>query len=104
MISRQWRGIAKSSEVENYKDLLKKDTFPKLKEIKGFIGSSILSRVVSNGMEFLIVTEWESIESIKEFAGNNFEVAVVPEIVQSMMLEFDHICSHYEIEFNTDRN
>ena len=97
MISRHWKGIAKPGEADNYIEHLRTDTFPKLSKINGFISASILRRTVEQGTEFLIITVWESIESIERFAGAKADVAVVPEVVQAMMVEYDKIVSHYEV-------
>jgi len=97
MISRHWKGIAKPGQADNYIKHLTNDTFPKLSEIEGFIGASILTRPVDEGTEFLIVTEWESIEAIKAFAGEPPDVAVVPPVVQAMMLEYNEKVRHYEV-------
>lgn len=97
MISRHWKGIAKPGEAENYIAHLRTDTFPKLSEIRGFIEASILKRAVAQGTEFLIVTVWESIEAIERFAGAQADIAVVPEVVQAMMVEYDKNVRHYEI-------
>jgi hypothetical protein len=56
-----------------------------------------LRRKVKEGVEFLIVTNWESIGAIQEFAGRDFETAVVPEKVQNMMLDYDRLARHYEV-------
>jgi len=97
MISRHWKGIAKPGKADSYIEHLRTDTFPKLSKINGFISASILKRTVEQGTEFLIITVWESIESIKRFAGAKADVAVVPESVQAMMIEYDRTVSHYEI-------
>ena len=97
MISRHWKGIAKPGEADNYIEHLRTDTFPKLSKINGFISASILRRTVEQGTEFLIITVWESIEAIERFAGATADVAVVPESVQAMMIEYDRIVSHYEV-------
>ena len=97
MISRHWKGVAKFGEADKYIHHLKTDTFPKLLEIDGFISASILTRSVEQGTEFLIVTVWESIEAIKAFAGEKADVAVVPEVVQAMMIEYDRKVRHYEV-------
>jgi hypothetical protein len=39
-------------------------------------------------------------DSIRQFAGKPEDVAVVPPVVQSMMLEYDTRVSHYEIVDN----
>jgi heme-degrading monooxygenase HmoA len=97
MISRHWKGIAKPGEADNYIEHLRSDTFPKLSKINGFISASILRRTVEQGTEFLIITVWESVEAIERFAGARADVAVVPEVVQAMMVEYDRNVIHYEV-------
>jgi heme-degrading monooxygenase HmoA len=97
MISRHWRGLARRSHGEDYVQHLRSETFPALTKIPGFISASILRRKVKEGVEFLIVTNWESIGALQEFAGRDFEIAVVPEKVQNMMLDYDRLARHYEV-------
>lgn len=97
MISRQWRGLAKADMAEAYVEHLRMDTFPAIRKLPGFVSASIQRRVVPEGVEFLIVTQWASLESIRGFAGANPEVAVVPEKVRDMMTEFDQLVRHYEV-------
>jgi heme-degrading monooxygenase HmoA len=97
MISRQWRGVAKSSDADRYVSHLRTETFPQLSRIEGFVGASILRRTVVDGVEFRIVTTWNSMEAIKRFAGEKPEIAVVPEKVQAMMVSYDRIVAHYEV-------
>jgi heme-degrading monooxygenase HmoA len=97
VISRNWRGIAKPQDAENYINHLKNETFPQLSRIGGFIGASILRRPTAKGEEFLIVTTWRSMEAIQQFAGKSAHIAVVPPAVQAMMVEYDKEVTHYEI-------
>ena len=97
MISRQWRGLAKSSHADRYVEHLRAETFPALQEIPGFVSAAILRRNVPNGVEFLIETTWESIDAIQGFAGTDVETAVVPPKVQEMMVEYDNRVRHYKI-------
>jgi heme-degrading monooxygenase HmoA len=97
MILRHWRGIAKAQEAEHYIHHLKTETFPRLAKIDGFIRASILRRTAPQGIEFLIITFWESLQAIQDFAGETATVAVVPAEVQAMMVEYDREVSHYEV-------
>jgi heme-degrading monooxygenase HmoA len=97
MISRHWRGVAKPEEADHYVHHLRNDTFPKLGRIDGFIKASILRRPAGEGTEFLVVTTWQSIEAIRQFAGESVHTAVVPLTVQKMMVEYDREVVHYEI-------
>lgn len=97
MISRQWRGLARTSSAESYVNHLQLETFPAIAQLPGFIAASILRRALPEGIEFLIVTQWDSLESIQAFAGTNVGHAVVPEKVQEMMVDYDQAVRHYEI-------
>jgi len=97
MISRQWKGIARTSEADHYVRHLREETFPRLARIEGFLRASILRRDVSDGVEFLIVTEWQSRDAIRAFAGDAIDVAVVPDNVQAMMVTFDRTVAHYDV-------
>jgi heme-degrading monooxygenase HmoA len=97
MISRQWCGLAKATHADAYVEHLQTETFPAIAKIPGFLGASILRRTVSQGVEFLVVTQWASLSAIRAFAGEDAERAVVPPKVHDMMVEYDRIVRHYEV-------
>jgi heme-degrading monooxygenase HmoA len=97
MISRHWKGVAKPGQAEAYVYHLTNDTFPKLAAIPGFVQASILRRDVETGTEFQIVTLWDSLSAIVAFAGQEADIAVVPESVRAMMSTYDERVVHYEI-------
>jgi heme-degrading monooxygenase HmoA len=96
MIARHWKGVAKAACAGAYVDHLRHETFPALRKLDGFIDASILRRYVSEGVEFVVVTHWDTLESIRAFAGADIEAAVVPERVQAMMVDYDRTVRHYE--------
>ena len=97
MISRQWRGVASREHADAYVQHLRTATFPALRRLPGFVDASILRRVVPEGVEFLIVTQWTSLDAIRAFAGANVDAAVVPEAVAAMMVDYDRVVRHYEV-------
>jgi len=97
MISRHWKGVATPGYAEAYVQHLRRDTFPGLARIPGFVRASILRRAVETGTEFQIVTVWESLTAIKAFAGQDPETAVVPATVRAMLSSYDERVVHYEI-------
>ena len=97
MISRQWRGLARPSEAQNYVAHLRTETFPELRELSGFISASILSRPIGDGIEFLVVTQWRALDDIARFSGTDLEAAVVPVQVAQMMIDYDRRVKHYEV-------
>jgi len=97
MIERHWKGIARIDQSDHYIKHLITETFPKVSQMKGFIKAAILKRPVDEGVEFLIVTAWESIEAVKQFAGEQVDVANVPTAARAMMVRFDEFARHYEV-------
>ena len=96
MISRLWRSIARSECAGTYVEHLQQETFPALQRLPGFKRAMILNRPCDLGVEFLIVTVWESEQAIVAFAGVDAQAAVVPEKVQRMMVEFDDRARHFD--------
>lgn len=97
MISRHWRGLVRKGKADDYIRHLDQETFPKLSGIAGFVRAYILRHELPAGTEFLIVTEWESLDAIQKFAGSDSEAAVVPAVAEAMMVEYDARVRHYEM-------
>ena len=97
MIARHWRGFARADRANDYEAHLRETTFPSLTRLEGFVDASILKRPAGNGVEFLIVTRWQSMEAIRQFAGTDVEAAVVPAEVGEMMIDYDRRVAHYEV-------
>jgi heme-degrading monooxygenase HmoA len=97
MISRQWRGLAKTDQAQSYVEHLHTNTIPALRALPGFVNASILSRRFGEGIEFLVVTQWRALDDIARFSGADLEAAVVPLDVAQMMIEYDRRVRHFEV-------
>jgi len=97
VICRHWRGVAKTDKAEEYIRHLREETFPGLDGIDGFLGAEILRRPVEEGVEFVVLTRWTSLESIQRFAGGDIDKAVVPPEAEVLMVSFDASVRHYEL-------
>lgn len=97
MISRKWRGLARHNRAQDYVHHLRTQTFPAMKKLPGFVDGSILSRRLEEGVEFLVVTRWASLDAITRFAGADAETAVVPDEAAAMMIDYDRRARHFEV-------
>lgn len=97
MILRAWKGIAKAAEADHFGEHLNTVVFPKVSKIHGFVRGTVTRRDVESGVEFLVLTEWESVEAIKQFAGEDAELAVVPPVIEAMLASYDKYAIHYQI-------
>ena len=78
MIARHWRGLAKREYADAYVEHLHSETFAQLVQLAGFHDASLLRRDVPQGVEFLVVTVWKSLDAIRSFAGSDVEVPSCP--------------------------
>jgi heme-degrading monooxygenase HmoA len=97
MIVRVWRGQTAMKDSEAYFRHVKEKVFPSLKGIPGHRGAEVLRREATSGAEFLVMTYWESLAAIREFAGPDAETAVVSPEAKALLSEFDSFVRHYEL-------
>ena len=97
MISRHWKGLCKREDADRYVEHLKRETFPQLATLPGFVRATILRRELADGTEFQVITVWQSLAAIEAFTGRSVALAVVPAAVQAMMVSYDQSVAHYEV-------
>jgi heme-degrading monooxygenase HmoA len=99
MISRIWHGWTTPDNADRYESLLREEIFGGIlnRRIAGFKGIQLLRRQLAGEDEFVTIMEFDSLEAVREFAGPDFEVAVVPERARVLLAHFDERSQHYEI-------
>ena len=99
MISRIWHGWATPGNADKYEALLKQEIFVGIQDrhIHGFEGIQLLRRKVGEEVEFVTIMSFDSLDAVREFAGENYKVAVVPEKARAILAHFDERSQHYEI-------
>jgi len=100
MISRIWHGWTTHQNADNYEALLKEEIFVGIQNryISGFKGIQLLRRQVDKETEFITIMTFDSLESVQEFAGHDYEQAVVPEKARTILSRFDQRSQHYVIK------
>ncbi len=99
MISRIWHGYATIENADTYENLLKEEIFVGIanRQIKGYHGIQLLRRSLGAQVEFITEMWFDSLEAVREFAGEDYEVAVVPPKARAVLDHFDARSQHYEI-------
>ncbi|HEV8687351.1 MAG TPA: antibiotic biosynthesis monooxygenase [Gaiellaceae bacterium] len=97
MIARIWHGWTTPGNADPYEAHLRDVVLPGIEErIDGFRGVYLLGREAGDEVEFVTVTLWDSLDAVREFAGEDYEVAVVPEEARRLLTRFDERSAHYE--------
>jgi hypothetical protein len=100
MIARIWHGWTKAENSDAYEKLLKDEIFPGIaaKKVHGSKGIRLLRRNVDpNEVEFVTIMWFDSWQAVKQFAGDDYEQAVVPPKARALLSRFDQRSSHYEL-------
>jgi heme-degrading monooxygenase HmoA len=112
MISRVWHGWTSQENADAYQKLLRETVLPEIHRVRGFKGARVLRRDVKNDavkndaakneVEFLVITQFDSIEDVKQFAGSDYEVAVIEPTARKLLAHFDGRTTLYETAVEVD--
>ena len=97
MIARIWHGRTKVEDYEAYTGFLKERAIPDYRKTKGFVRLIFLRNIIGNEGHFTLITFWENIEVIKNFAGEDYEKAKYYPEDKNFLLEFEEKVAHYEL-------
>ncbi len=99
MIARLWHGWTKPENADAYENLLKTQIFPGIlaRNIAGFQKIELLRRAAGDEVEFITLMYFSSLDAIRAFAGEDYEVAVVPPAARAVLSRFDARSVHYEV-------
>jgi len=100
MIARIWHGWTTFENADNYERLLKKEIFPGIavKNVAGYQGIQLLRRPLASEVEFITIMWFESLDAVKQFAGEDYEAAFVPAKARKVLARFDEQSQHYEVK------
>lgn len=100
MICRIWHGWTDPQNANAYQDLLEREIFLgiELQMIDGYQGIHLLRRDLSSEVEFVTIMWFDSLNAVQQFAGEDYEAAVVPRSAHKLLRRFDQRSQHYEVK------
>ena len=97
MIARIWTGRTKRRDAESYHEYVTRTGVTALNGTPGNLGTWLLRRVDGETAEFTVISLWESMETVRNFAGPATEKAVYYPEDKRYLLELDPLVRHYEV-------
>jgi heme-degrading monooxygenase HmoA len=97
VIARIWRGAVRREDGDAYAAYMDATGVAGYRETPGNLGVTMLRRDVDGRCEFLMFTLWKSLESVKAFAGEDYERAVFYPEDDRFLVERDDTSSHWEV-------
>ena len=98
MITRIWHGWTTPENAQAYEELLRKEIFQGIvtRRIEGFRGIDLLRRSHPDEVEFVTIMWFDSLAAVQAFAGQDYELAVVPPAARALLRRFDSRSFHYD--------
>jgi heme-degrading monooxygenase HmoA len=99
MIGRIWHGWTTRQNADAYEELLKMEIFAGIaeREIPGYRGIHLLRRDLGYEVEFVTIMRFDSLAAVRDFSGEDYELAVVPPAAQALLSRYDARSQHYEV-------
>lgn len=88
--------MTKSGHADEYLKYVEDTGMKEYATIEGNLSAKLLRRIDDAVCHFLTVTEWDSYESIRKFAGDDFRKAKYYPEDKNYLLEFEEYVTHYE--------
>ena len=96
MITRIWHGRTHKSKARDYLNFLLQNGTRGYRETEGNLSVKVWTKEESEVTHFWTVTEWPTIDSIKKFAGQDYEKAKYYPEDDGVLLEFEDKVEHYQ--------
>ena len=99
MICRIWHGWTTPATADAYEQLLTTEIFHWItgRKIAGYHGIELLRRSDGASVEFITMMWFDSLDAVRDFAGQDYETAVVLPAARALLERFDARSAHYEV-------
>jgi heme-degrading monooxygenase HmoA len=99
MIARIWHGRTDASKADEYAQFTIERATPDYGSVDGLQKLYFLRRIDGDVAHFVLVTLWDSMDSVKEFAGQDAEKAKYYPEDDAFLLEKEETSALYEVFF-----
>lgn len=96
-VARSWSGETPRAKADAYEDYLRATGVPALRETPGNLAVFLLRKDVGDRSEFVVLSFWDSMDSIRRFAGDDVEKAVYYPADREYLLRMDPLVTHYQV-------
>jgi hypothetical protein len=99
-IIRTWKGWTTIENAIIYENMLINEVFPTVKRngVTGLEKVSISTKNTNNEVEFFLTLQFDSIDSVKSFAGEDYTQAYIPDNAKQVLKRYDKKAEHYELK------
>jgi heme-degrading monooxygenase HmoA len=92
-----WHGRVPTSKADRYREFVNGRAIPDYRSVPGNLSVDVLERRAGDITHFITLTYWDSLDSIRGFAGPDVEAAKYYAEDDEFLLEFEPSVVHYEV-------
>jgi heme-degrading monooxygenase HmoA len=97
VVIREWRGWTNAADADEYERYVNDTGVDELRAVPGNLGVQMWRRTEGGRTEFVVVSTWDSRDSIRAFAGDDIDAAHYYPEDERYLLELDPRCRHYDV-------
>ncbi len=100
-VARIWRGWTTIENADAYQSVVHGEVLPAIfaRSIPGLVGAHLMraDKIEEEEVEFTTVMWFESLDSVKNFMGDDYEKSHVPASAQSVLKRYESRAKHFRI-------
>jgi heme-degrading monooxygenase HmoA len=98
MIARTWRGATRADDATAYAQYMRDTGVRELRGTPGNAGVLMIHRQHEGRAEFQVISLWESLESVRAFAGPDIARAVFYPEDEAFLVQRDLVAEHWQVD------
>jgi heme-degrading monooxygenase HmoA len=76
--------------------MLRAEVLPGIGRVKGYRGAYLLRREDGDEVEFVTITQFDDMDSVRGFAGEDYTKAVIAPVAGKLLTHYNERSAHYE--------
>ena len=99
-IIRTWKGWTTIENAPVYENMLINEVFPVVKRsgVEGLEKVSISTKLIDEEVEFFLILQFNSLNAVKLFAGEDYNLAYIPDNARRVLKRFEKTATHFELK------
>ena len=101
-VARTWHGSTSPENADAFEHFLRDKVFPDFeKSLKGYHGAQLLRRKLDDHVEFMTIMWFDSMDSVRLFAGDDYETAHIDPNVEKLLWQYSKKSIHSDVCFSS---
>jgi hypothetical protein len=98
-VCRLWRGWTTPENADAYERIVRGEVIPGIeaRRIPGFRHIDLMKRDLGGEIEFQTLMWFDSLDAIKAFMGDDYEISHVPAAARATLSRFDERAAHFDV-------